>query len=500
MILDSDARGTGGGGGGLSLRQESDARILRTTFANDTADKWGGALFLSGSTLQMDGCRFYGNDVAPGVLEALSDSRGTAIYAIPRTDPARPRNVGGVVANSVFASNTGIPVWDVDPQSGPVNQMRYDGNRFEPTPFGDRVYVSTTRAPGGATPATLNSLRSAVPNTEVFNLREGTLLAVPSPNGVGAGAANPTASILAYAWTGGSAAINGQGLSQRDGLLEVAPGAYTLAVDGASAAAAKATGACTGGPSLCLAGNRFRAEVTWMNGTASAPARAVSISGDTGYFWFVDPANVELVVKVLDGRGINGSFWVFYGGLTNLAYTLTIIDTQTGTVKVYTNPAGRFASAGDTGAFPAPGGAAAASPAKLASAASAAEVDLANFAGIAEKAACNPSDGSLCLNGSRFQVQLSWKDGSGRTSAGHAVPLSNDTGYFWFTSPDNVEVVLKVLDARGLNGHFWIFYGALSNLGYTLTVTDTVTGAARTYTNPPGRFASQGDTEALPGS
>jgi hypothetical protein len=493
MILDSDARGPGAGGGGVALKQESDARILRTTFAHDTADKWGGALFLSGSTLQMNGCRFYGNDVVPGLFEALGESRGTAIYAIPRVDPARPRNVAGVVANSVFADNLGIPVWDVDPQGGPLNLMRYDANRFEPTPFGDRVYVSTTRAPGGATPSTLNTLKSAVPNTEVFNLREGALASVPSPNGVGAGAPNPTASILAYAWTGNSAAVNSQGLSRRDGLLEVAPGGYLLTVEGVAAAAVQATGACTGGPSLCLAGNRFRAEVTWKNGSATAAARAVSISGDTGYFWFVDPANVELVVKVLDGRGVNGSFWVFYGGLTNLAYTLTVTDTQTGAVRVYANPAGRFASAGDTGAFPAAGGAAAVSQA----AASAAAADLAE---VADKAACSPSDGALCLNASRFRLQLSWKDGSGRTSAGHAVPLSGDTGYFWFTSPANVEVVVKVLDARGLNGHFWVFYGALSNLGYTLTVTDTQTGATKSYTNPPGRFASQGDTAALPGS
>jgi hypothetical protein len=490
MFLDSDARGPGAGGGALALKQDSTARIVRATFARDTAEKWGGAVFLSGSTVQMDGCRFYGNDVVPGFFEALGDSRGAALYSIPRVDPAHPSNVGGVVANSSFADSQGIPVWDVDPQTGPVNQMRYDGNRFEPTSFGDLVYVSTRFAPGGASVATLNALKSAAPNTQVFSLSEGALVAVPAPDGVGAAPAAPAASLLAYAWTGGSAALGSQGLGQRAGLLEVPPGSYTLAVDQAPAATVQATGACTAGSTLCLAGNRFRAEVTWKNGSVSAPARAVSISGDTGYFWFVDPANVELVVKVLDGRGINGSFWVFYGGLTNLAYTLTITDTATGAVKVYTNPAGKFASAGDTGAFPAPAGKVAAAPVSVAAAEAEPE--------IAGKAACDPS--GLCLNGSRFQVEITWKDASGRSSAGHPVPLSGDTGYFWFTSPDNVEVVVKVLDARGLNGHFWVFYGALSNLGYTLTVTDTQTGMKKTYTNPPGRFASQGDTEALPGN
>jgi hypothetical protein len=237
MIVDSDARGPGAGGGALALRQDSNARIVRSTFARDTAVKWGGALFLSGSTLQMDGCRFYADDVVPGVLEALGDSRGGALYSIPRVDPAHPTNVGGVVSNSSFADSPGIPVWDVDPQSGPVNQMRYDGNRFEPTPFGS-VYVSTRLAPGGASVGTLNALKSAVPNSQVLSLSEGALVEVPSPNGVGAEAPAPGASILAYAWTGGWATIGPQELTQKAGLLEGPAGAYTLTVDGSPAASA----------------------------------------------------------------------------------------------------------------------------------------------------------------------------------------------------------------------------------------------------------------------
>jgi hypothetical protein len=42
---------------------------------------------------------------------------------------------------------------------------------------------------------------------------------------------------------------------------------------------------------------------------------------------------------------------VFYGALSNVEYTLTITDTQTGTVRTYKNPSGRFASVADTGAF-----------------------------------------------------------------------------------------------------------------------------------------------------
>jgi hypothetical protein len=237
MILDSDARGPGAGGGALALKQDSRAFIVRATFARDTAEKWGGALFLSGSALQMNGCRFYADDVVPGVFEGLGDSRGGALYSIPRLDPARPTNVGGVVANSSFADSPGIPVWDVEPQTGPANQMRYDANRFEPTPFGS-VYVSTRLAPRGASVATLNALKSAAPNSQVFSLSEGALVEVPSPNGVGAGAPAPGASILAYAWSGGWATIGPQELTQKAGLLEGPSGSYTLTVDGSPAASA----------------------------------------------------------------------------------------------------------------------------------------------------------------------------------------------------------------------------------------------------------------------
>jgi hypothetical protein len=75
--------------------------------------------------------------------------------------------------------------------------------------------------------------------------------------------------------------------------------------------------------------------------------------------------------------------------------------------------------------------------------------------------------------------------------------MSADSGYFWFFSPSVVEVVAKVVDGRPLNGRFWVYYGALSNVEYTLTVTDTVTGSSIPYHNPSGRFASVGDIDAF---
>lgn len=504
MVLDSDARGANGSGGGVALRQDSNARIARTTFARNSAQRFGGALFLSGSAVQVLDSRFYGNDVVPGVFEALSESRGAAIFSIPLTDPNRQRNVSGLIGGAAFSDNLGIPVWEIDPPSGPINDLRYSGNRFNPVVFGDLVYVNNTAAPNGLNAGGLNGLTvfrggrpsttktEGAPNAHQPGMREGALVAVPAPSSVGAAPTSPTASFLAYAWTGGSSAqVGATGLSQKAGLLEAPPSEVTLTVDGTPVTALKILGSCTSGPFLCLAGNRFRAEVNWKSGTVSVPAQAVAVSGDAGYFSFNDPGSAERVVKV---TGQNGTFGVFSGGLTNAEHTLTVTDTLTGTVKTYTNAAGTFMSLGDANAFPA----AARRKALAVEAEDSMEDEEVPVPVFDEAATCAPGPNSLCLSGSRFLVELAWKDTAGRTQRGQAVPLTGTTGYFGLSSTGSVDVAVKVLDARPLNGSFWFFQGALSSVEYTLTVTDTMTGIKKIYTNPRGRFTSHGDMGSFP--
>ena len=38
----------------------------------------------------------------------------------------------------------------------------------------------------------------------------------------------------------------------------------------------------------------------------------------------------------------------------------------------------------------------------------------------------------LCLQGNRFGVEASWRDFQGNTGVGKTVPLTADTGLFWF--------------------------------------------------------------------
>jgi hypothetical protein len=242
-----------------------------------------------------------------------------------------------------------------------------------------------------------------------------------------------------------------------------------------------------GDTDLCLNGGRFKVEVSWRTPDGQSGAgHAVGLTGDTGYFWFFDAANVEVVLKALDACALNQKFWIFAGGLTNVQVDLTVTDTRTGTAKTYHNAQGApFQPIQDTGAFATCGASAVAAPAAV-------EAEAASAAGEVERiveaagAACAPGPTDLCLSGGRFKVEVAWKTPDGQAGAGQAVALTPDTGYFWFFSPSNVEMVLKVLNACGFNDRFWVYAGGLTNVQVAVTVTDTATGTVRTYANPQG--------------
>jgi photosystem II stability/assembly factor-like uncharacterized protein len=114
-----------------------------------------------------------------------------------------------------------------------------------------------------------------------------------------------------------------------------------------------------------------------------------------------------------------------------------------------------------------------------------------------EDISCLPDPSTLCLNASRFRVRAAWRTPEGSAEEAHARPDTSDTGAFWFFSANNIEVVVKVVDGRPANGKFWVFGAALTNVEYTLEITDTETGAVWTHHNPQGQLASFADTNAF---
>jgi heme/copper-type cytochrome/quinol oxidase subunit 2 len=108
------------------------------------------------------------------------------------------------------------------------------------------------------------------------------------------------------------------------------------------------------------------------------------------------------------------------------------------------------------------------------------------------------SELALCLEGERFLIESTWNTPDGLSGSGHAVGLTDESGYFWFFDAGNIELVVKMLDGCATDGRQWFFSAGLTNLEVTITATDRATGEARNYSNPQGQaFASILDTAAF---
>lgn len=113
--------------------------------------------------------------------------------------------------------------------------------------------------------------------------------------------------------------------------------------------------------------------------------------------------------------------------------------------------------------------------------------------------ACVADATTLCLNDDRFRVGVRWEAGN-KSGSGKAVKLTGDTGYFWFFSENNVEVVIKVLNGCSIGeGAYWVFIGGLTDVRVELEVEDVESGESKTWVNEAGNlFVPVIDTEAFP--
>jgi len=167
-------------------------------------------------------------------------------------------------------------------------------------------------------------------------------------------------------------------------------------------------------------------------------------------------------------------------------------DTVKNVTRTYDSSAvASFCGVGDTGAFLQ--SALLAQPFTLASPLDLAGSFPAGPAGVAPKAgSCVVGSTNVCLLGSRFRVEVI------RSSAAQpAVPVTDQTGAFWFAGATNPEVVVKMIDGTVVNGKFWFFFGSLtSETAYQVRVTDTVTGTVKSY-SPPAAHCGLADTSAF---
>ncbi|HVG09392.1 MAG TPA: zinc-dependent metalloprotease family protein [Thermoanaerobaculia bacterium] len=237
---------------------------------------------------------------------------------------------------------------------------------------------------------------------------------------------------------------------------------------------------------LCLLGNRFRVELFWENqfNKAQGVGTAVPRTDAAGFFTFGDPSNIELMVKLLNFGDV---VKVFYGQLTNLKFSLIVSDTQTGVSKVYENTPKECGGI-DQGAF--------AGSASTLAVSTGPSMSSMSSTRTAAAGTCKKDKNTLCLLNNRFAVKVDWRNpGNSTSGTGGAVPISAVTGAFYFTDTSNLELMAKVID---YGDRIDFFYGTLSDLEYTITVTDTNTGQIKTYHNAAGNYCGGLDGNAFP--
>src|SRR5205085_10645062 len=72
---------------------------------------------------------------------------------------------------------------------------------------------------------------------------------------------------------------------------------------------------------------------------------------------------------------------------------------------------------------------------------------------------CTPSATTICLSGGRFAVSIQFRN-NGVLQDATAIKYTDASGLFWFFGADNIEVLMKILNACGLNNRYWVFNAA----------------------------------------
>ena len=256
------------------------------------------------------------------------------------------------------------------------------------------------------------------------------------------------------------------------------------------------TGQCSAGTDLCVDGLRYKISLMARDPSGkTAQGKALYQTDVFGYFSLAEftgnPGNPEVFIKVL-GPTSKGVPVIFYSGLTNLDYTITVNDLQTGQLfKAYhvtPPPGGSFISKGD---FDFEGNV------------STACADITVTKSQESPGSCGTDASTLCLL-NRFRVTMTAHDDparTGKTVSGQTIPKNTDFGFFstpgLSNDPSNVEAFVKAINATSFDGHYWIFLGGLTDVEYTIKVVDTTTGKANTYFKPLHSTCGLNDVNAF---
>jgi hypothetical protein len=263
-------------------------------------------------------------------------------------------------------------------------------------------------------------------------------------------------------------------------------------LEGADLFGAILTPTCLEGKSAACLGpdGRYGVEVAWEIGASNGTAKPLPLAENVATFGLHNAADHDVTV-LLSGPGSRD---LTFAATTGAKVEIHVTDKQTGAVRTFNKPAGRFASGRFPNALPSLAGGSDAS-AVMASVADdeTKSASLATLAAVGE--ICMPTRRALCLLSGRFRAELL----AGQyPNPALAILRTDKSGTFAFPSaPETPLVTLTMIDGRASNGKFWVYLGGLSLSGYKVRITDLSAGVVKTYANPVGKLESRADRTAF---
>ncbi len=202
-------------------------------------------------------------------------------------------------------------------------------------------------------------------------------------------------------------------------------------VGGEASRATQAETCADGSDGVCLVGGRFRVEVAWVGSAAGDGAESQALGRDSAYFR--SPAGEALIVALIDGRAVNGHFWMLSGALSDPHYSLTVTDLSSGASRQYNEL----------------------QPAS----------DLQAFAALADRTRGpqGAESAGLAFEGGRLRAAMEGM---------HARRLDAHNGYLWSEDPAQPDVVVSLVDGRPVGGERWLLVGSPSGAAGDLRIAD----------------------------
>ena len=287
------------------------------------------------------------------------------------------------------------------------------------------------------------------------------------------------------------------------------PGHYVFrltATDGKAMSVSMATVRAVSNQALLpLSSSHVWVQVDWKSQYTGASGTASAIpKGDAyGFFYFSDPVNPEVFVKVLD-FGADRPYLLFWAGLTDLEYTVTFTNPSNRKSYNVTKPAGSTAGGANAGDLP---------HARAAwwdpESGSATEVSAGEYLGLEarhERMGVKPVDASLdalpdepaaatqlLLDKGQISVTATWwSQYTSQSGTATALPQDDQFGFFFISEEGNPEIFVKSLD-WGKDIPFLLFGTGLTDYQYTVTYTNVKTGQKVVFTKPAGGYQGFAD-------